>query len=85
MGAWLAYGLGNDAEDLPAFVVLLSGREGQPLYDRLWSSGFLPSTYQGVKFRSVGDPVLYLSDPPGMDRSTRRGVLDGLAQLTKCS
>ncbi len=83
MGAWLAYGLGNDAEDLPAFVVLLSGREGQPLYDRLWSSGFLPSTYQGVKFRSVGDPVLYLSDPPGMDRQTRRDVLDGLAQLNE--
>ncbi len=83
MGAWLAYGLGSDAKDLPAFVVLLSGREGQPLYDRLWSSGFLPSTYQGVKFRSVGDPVLYLSDPPGMDRETRRNVLDGLAELNE--
>ena len=83
IGAWLAYGLGSEAEDLPMFVVLLSGKEGQPLYDRLWGSGFLPSTYQGVKFRSVGDPVLYLSDPPGMDRVTRRRVLDGLAQLNE--
>ena len=83
VGAWLAYGLGNQAEDLPAFVVLLSGRGGQPLYDRLWGSGFLPSTYQGVKFRSVGDPVLYLSDPTGIDRQTRRRVLDDLAQLNR--
>jgi len=83
IGSWLAYGLGSEAEDLPAFVVLLSGKEGQPLYDRLWSSGFLPSTYQGVKFRSVGDPVLYLANPPGMDRSTRRRVLDGLAELNE--
>ena len=81
IGAWLAYGLGSEAEDLPAFVVLLSGREGQPLYDRLWGSGFLPSSYQGVKFRSVGDPVLYLSDPPGIDRDTRRRTLDDLAHL----
>lgn len=83
MGAWLAYGLGSEAEDLPAFVVLLSGNEGQPLYDRLWGSGFLPSTYQGVKFRSVGDPVLYLSNPPGMDEAMRRRVLDGLARLNE--
>jgi len=83
IGSWLAYGLGSEAEDLPAFVVLLSGKEGQPLYDRLWSSGFLPSTYQGVKFRSVGDPVMYLANPPGMDRSTRRRVLDGLAELNE--
>ena len=83
MGAWLAYGLGNPAEDLPAFVVLLSGNEGQPLYDRLWGSGFLPSKYQGVKFRSVGDPVLYLSDPPGMDRALRRRLLDDMATLNQ--
>ncbi len=83
MGAWLAYGLGSESADLPAFVVLLSGKEGQPLYDRLWGSGFLPSNYQGVKFRSVGDPVLYLSDPPGMDRVTRRRLLDGLGQLNE--
>lgn len=83
MGAWLAYGLGSTSEDLPAFVVLLSGKEGQPLYDRLWGSGFLPSNYQGVKFRSVGDPVLYLSDPPGMDRVTKRRLLDGLSELNR--
>ena len=83
MGAWLAYGLGSEVEDLPAFVVLLSGMKGQPLYDRLWGSGFLPSTYQGVKFRSVGDPVLYLSNPPGIDRPTRRRTLDDLAQLNQ--
>jgi len=83
IGAWLAYGLGCESADLPAFVVLLSGREGQPLYDRLWGSGFLPSNYQGVKFRSVGDPVLYLSDPPGIDRVTRRRQLDRLSQLNE--
>ena len=83
MGAWLAYGLGSESEDLPSFVVLLSGNEGQPLYDRLWGSGFLPSDYQGVKFRSVGDPVLYLSDPPGVDRDLRRRQLDHLSQLNQ--
>lgn len=85
IGAWLAYGLGSEAKDLPAFVVLLSGSGsgGQPLYDRLWGSGFLPSDYQGVKFRSVGDPVLYLSNPTGMDQQTRRRVLDDLAQLNR--
>ena len=83
MGAWIAYGLGSDAEDLPAFVVLLSGNEGQPLYDRLWGSGFLPSQHQGVKFRSAGDPVLYLSNPPGVSRSTRRRMLDDVARLNQ--
>ena len=68
MGAWVSYGLGSENEDLPAFVVMISpgqGGGGQPLYDRLWGSGFLPTRYQGVKFRSVGDPVLYLSNPQG--------------------
>ena len=68
IGAWVSYGIGSESENLPAFVVLISpgqGGGGQPLYDRLWGSGFLPSQYQGVKFRSVGDPVLYLSNPPG--------------------
>jgi hypothetical protein len=86
MGAWLSYGLGSESRDLPAFVVMVSqgsGREGQPLYDRLWGSGFLPSRFQGIKFRSVGDPVLFLSDPPGLDRSTRRRMLDDLAQLNQ--
>ena len=64
-----SYGLGSENQDLPAFVVMISRGSGnpndQPLYDRLWGSGFLPTTYQGVKFRSVGDPVLYLSNPAG--------------------
>jgi hypothetical protein len=76
--------LGSQTQDLPAFVVLLSINtfyQAQPLYDRLWGSGFLPSKYQGVKFRSQGDPVLYLSDPAGGDRTSRREMLDRLAQL----
>jgi hypothetical protein len=86
-GAWVAYGLGSAARDLPAFVVMIShgsGRDAnQGLLDRLWGSGFLPSRYQGVKLRSQGDPVLYLSDPPGVDRELRRDVLDGLASLNQ--
>jgi hypothetical protein len=86
MGAWLSYGLGSDNANLPGFVAMVSkgtGREGQPLYDRLWGSGFLPSRYQGVKFRSVGDPVLYLSNPPGLDDASRRQMLDDLARLNE--
>jgi len=87
IGAWLAYGLGSENENLPAFIVLVSqgsGNKGdQPLYDRLWGSGFLPSKYQGVKFRSTGDPVLYLSDPAGLDPALRRGMLDDLAALNR--
>ncbi len=84
IGAWLSYGLGSENEDLPGFVVMVSSgsaRNGQPLYDRLWGSGFLPTRYQGVKFRSHGDPVLYLSNPPGIDRPARRRYLDDLAKL----
>ena len=84
IGAWLAYGLGSESKDLPAFVVMVTqGGGGQPLYDRLWGSGFLPTQYQGVKFRSVGDPVLYLSDPPGFGRDQRRSFLDALNQLNQ--
>jgi hypothetical protein len=86
MGAWISYGIGAETEDLPAFVVMISpgqGTGGQPLYDRLWGSGFLPSRYQGVKFRSVGDPVLYLSDPDGIGRDDRRAYLDGLRKLNE--
>jgi hypothetical protein len=86
IGAWLAYGIGSETEDLPAFVVMISpgkGTGGQPLYDRLWGSGFLPSRYQGVKFRSVGDPVLYLSNPSGFDSSDRRRFLDALDKLNQ--
>ena len=81
IGSWLSYGLGSENDDLPAFIALISGSGGQPLYDRLWGSGFLPSKYQGVKFRSVGDPVLYLSNPPGFDTELRRQMLDDLKAL----
>jgi hypothetical protein len=87
MGSWLSYGLGSECKDLPAYVVLTSfgtGRkDDQPLYDRLWSSGFLPTQHQGVKFRNTGDPVLYLSNPPGVDRATRRETLDELNTLNR--
>lgn len=85
LGAWLSYGLGTENEDLPSFLVMTaswSGRkQAQALYNRLWGSGFLPSKYQGVALRSAGDPVLYLSDPKGIDRSVRRRMLDSLAKL----
>ena len=87
IGSWLSYGLGTQNQDLPAYVVMNSvgtGRkDDQPLYDRLWGSGFLPTQHQGVKFRNAGDPVLYLSDPEGIDRATRRDMLDDLAGLNK--
>jgi Protein of unknown function (DUF1501) len=82
MGAWVAYGLGSENHDLPAFVVLLSrGRTDQPLYDRLWGSGFLPTRYQGVKLRGGKEPVLYLANPAGCSRDTRRQMLDEIAAL----
>jgi len=83
IGAWLAYGLGSMNRDLPTFVAMVSNRGGNPIYDRLWGSGFLPSEYQGVKFLSTGDPVLYLSNPPGVDRGTRRRFLDDLGALNQ--
>ncbi len=87
LGAWLNYGLGNEADDLPAFVVMTSISKGtscgQIFYDFYWGSGFLPSRYQGVKFRSGGDPVLYLSNPDGVTRKMRRGWLDDLAKLNR--
>jgi len=87
IGSWLGYGLGSENKDLPAYVVLTSFGSGrpddQPLYDRLWSAGFLPSKHQGVKLRNKGDAVLYLSDPPGLDRDDRRGTLDRLAKLNQ--
>ena len=83
-GAWLSYGLGSESSNLPSFVVMITqGTGGQPLYDRLWGSGFLPTRYQGVKFRSVGDPVLYLSDPKGFNRGQRRSFLDALGKLNR--
>jgi hypothetical protein len=87
LGSWAAYGLGTFAEDLPAFIVMISHGSGkdsnQGLLDRLWGSGFLPSNHQGVKLRGAGDPVLYLTDPPGIDRDLRRKMLDGLAKLNE--
>jgi len=84
MGAWVTYGLGSESEDLPGFVVLITkGGGDQPIYDRLWGSGFLPTRYQGVKFRSIGDPVLYLSNPPGFDGEKRRIYLDALRKLNE--
>ncbi len=87
MGAWLTYGLGTESEDLPGFVCMTSIDKqrscGQIFYDHYWGAGFLPSVYQGVKFRGSGDPVLYLSDPAGLSRSSRRGLLDDLAALNQ--
>lgn len=87
IGSWLSYGLGSENQDLPAFVAMVSQGTGnpadQPLYDRLWGSGFLPTKYQGVKFRSGADPVLYLSNPAGFDGAARRRFLDDLVQLNQ--
>ncbi len=87
IGSWLAYGLGSENRDLPAFVVMISQGSGnpndQPLYDRLWGSGFLPTRYQGVKFRAVGDPVLYLSNPEGLGAAGRRRFLNDLDRLNQ--
>jgi len=82
IGSWMNYGLGSDNENLPAFVVMLTkGRGGQPLYARLWGSGFLPSEFQGVQFRPGKDAVLYLSNPDGVDADSRRMLLNRLREL----
>jgi hypothetical protein len=87
LGSWLAYGLGSESNDLPAFVVLTptwsSGAAAQALFTRMWSSGFLPSAYNGVALRSQGDPVLYVQNPPGVEASDRRRLLEALAQLNQ--
>jgi hypothetical protein len=87
MGAWVSYGLGSENQNLPAYVVLVSQpsslNNSQPLFSRLWGPGFLASRYQGVKFRSSGDPVLYLSDPPGLSKDARRRMLDALGRLNE--
>jgi hypothetical protein len=87
IGAWASYGLGSENADLPAFIAMTSlgtgNKNDQPLYDRLWGSGFLPTTHQGVKFRSADDPVLFLNNPPGVDRTVKRAMLDDLAQLNR--
>ncbi len=87
MGSWVSYGLGSENQNLPAYIVLLSTAHAintdQPLFSRLWSSGFLPSNYQGVRLRGGGTPVLYLDNPPGVDSKTRRQMLDAVSKLNK--
>jgi hypothetical protein len=86
MGAWITFGLGSEAENLPSFVVLVStgkGRSPQPISARQWSSGFLPSKYQGVQLRSQGDPVLYLNNPPGIDRSRQAEDVQAIGRLNR--
>ncbi|HEX8310278.1 MAG TPA: DUF1501 domain-containing protein [Chthoniobacteraceae bacterium] len=87
IGSWLSYGLGSENENLPAFVVLTpswsSKDNAQALFTRMWSSGFLPTRYTGVALRSQGDPVLFLKDPPGVDREVRRNMLDALGKLNE--
>jgi hypothetical protein len=87
IGAWASYGLGSENKDLPAYVVLTSFGSGrpndQPLYDRLWGSGFLPTQHQGVKFRNSGDAVLYLSNPDGINRNARRSTIDRIAAMNQ--
>ncbi|WP_425615326.1 DUF1501 domain-containing protein [Anatilimnocola sp. NA78] len=87
LGAWLSYGLGSETENLPGFVVMTSISKGtscgQIFYDFYWGSGFLPSKFQGVKFRGSGEPVLYLTNPDGLSRETRRTQLDALAKLNE--
>jgi len=87
LGAWVSYGLGSENDNMPAFVVLISQpnalNNDQPLFSRLWGPGFLPSNHQGVRFRSSGDPVLYLADPPGVGKATRRQMLDVVQKLNR--
>jgi uncharacterized protein (DUF1501 family) len=87
MGAWVSYGLGSENEDLPTYIAMVSqgsGKNpGQPIFSRLWGSGFLPSSYQGVGLRAGGSPVLYLDDPPGVTRDQRRALLNDLDQLNQ--
>ncbi|MBL8208313.1 MAG: DUF1501 domain-containing protein [Blastocatellia bacterium] len=87
MGAWVSYGLGSENQNLPAYIVLLSTAHAintdQPLFSRLWSSGFLPSNYQGVRLRGGSTPVLYLDNPPGVNQTTRRQMLDAVVKLNK--
>ncbi len=86
-GSWMSYGLGSENAELPAFVVMISRPSGngnaQPLHERMWSSGFLPSRYQGVRFSSGKDPVLFLTNPPGITPERRRAMLDDIAGLNK--
>jgi hypothetical protein len=82
-GSWATYGLGSESRDLPAFVVFSSGAKGPSGGNSCWGSGFLPTVYQGVQLRGSGDPVLYLSNPPGVDKQTQRESLDSLRSLNE--
>ena len=83
MGAWVTYGLGSESRDLPAFVVFSSGKKGPSGGSSCWGSGFLPTVYQGVEFRSAGDPVLYLSNPAGVDNQIQRESLDAIRKMNE--
>ena len=83
MGAWVTYGLGSESQDLPAYVVFSTGTKGTSGGSSNWGCGFLPSVYQGVPFRNTGDPVLYLSNPPGFDMATQRDSLDAIRRLNR--
>jgi|HigsolmetaAR201D_1030396.scaffolds.fasta_scaffold04833_2 Uncharacterized protein conserved in bacteria len=83
MGAWVTYGLGSESKDLPAFVVFSSGKKGPSGGNSCWGSGFLPTVYQGVQFRGSGDPVLYLSNPPGVDEELQRDSLNSIRKLNE--
>lgn len=83
MGSWVTYGLGSESQDLPAFVVINSGKKGPSAGAGNWNSGFLPTVYSGVEFRASGDPVLYLSNPNGIDRETQRSTLDAVNELNR--
>ncbi|MGH9630080.1 MAG: DUF1501 domain-containing protein [Bryobacteraceae bacterium] len=83
MGAWVTYGLGSESNDLPAFVVFSSGKKGPSGGNSCWGSGFLPTVYQGVQFRGAGDPVLYLSNPPGVDKELQRDSLQTITNLNR--
>src|SRR6266542_1537235 len=83
LGAWTLYGLGSESKDLPGFVVFSTGSKGPSGGNSNWGSGFLPTVYQGVQFRTSGEPVLYLSNPRGVDRGLQRDTLDGLGELNR--
>src|SRR5581483_720897 len=83
MGSWITYGLGSETQNLPGYVVLISGGTDPTGGKSLWSSGYLPSVFQGVQCRSKGEPILYVSNPQGMDRDVRRESLDALKDLNE--
>src|SRR5690554_3381441 len=83
MGSWVTYGLGSENDNLPGFMVLVSGGKTPDAGKSVWGSGFLPSVYQGVQCRSKGDPVLFIADPEGMDRNLKRNVIDAINEVNK--